>query len=228
MTTLVTTERTGKMKKIGGGLRVSLEYEMDETRMSSIRMWVAKKAMFDEIRIVNEGINVLREGANTKSIGPDPNFDSVLDIQLHYATNSGYQVDLLCAKREDAEKYIKAHKLGGNSSASLQVYNREIPENGGFSGLINNLQIVNTVQGPTRLAIFDDVTTSDPDLGTALVDNELLGVDTRFSLIFYQQARGILSEEKYDPRTQVRERFLSRWFGWYLQDPDARVSFRYT
>ena len=231
MTTIVTGERTGKLKKIGGGLRVSLEYEMDQTRMSSVRMWVARKAMRDEIRIVNEGVNVLANNATTENIGSSPNARSIREVNLYFSQNSGYRIDLLCAKKEEADKWIEAHQVGGQWSAtpaqnSVITYNRPVPA-GQFTDVTNTIEVVNFTSGPNRLAIFDDTTTDDPDLGTALVDNELLGIDTRFGLILYQQARGVLSEERYDPRTQVRERFISRWFGWFLQDPDARVSFRY-
>ena len=132
VTTLSTGERTRKMKKIGGGLRVSLEYEMDATRMSSVRFWVGKMALSDEIRMVNEGINVLRGSAAGVAIGATPDFDSILQVQTHFSTNCAYQIDLLIARKADARKWIKAHQTAGSTAS--EVFNRVVPS-GRFGGV---------------------------------------------------------------------------------------------
>jgi len=221
VTTVTSGERLGKMKKIGAGLAVSREYEMDQTRMSSIRMWVAQLAIGDEIYMAHEGINILKAGAATEDIGASPDYDSILEVQLHFVGNGIYRLDKLFARKTESRAWIKAHQTAGSDP-----FNRPAPD-GRFDQVYNSIQVANGVPGPTQLYVVSDTTNTDPHLGTTLATNDLLGLDSRFALIFFQLAAGMLSEERYDPRTQVRERFLSRWFGWFLQDPDARILFRY-
>ena len=223
VTTLTSGERLGKMKKIGAGLAVSREYEMDQTRMSSIRMWVAQLAIGDEIYMTNEGINMLRGGLTPTSLGGALDIDDILNVQLHFVGNGIYRLDKLFATKTGGRKWIKAHQTVGDPATAGTVFNRPVPD-GRFDQIYNSIQVANGVQGPTQLYLTAATSADDPHEGTVLTDTDLLAIDSRFALIFFQLAAGMLSEERYDPRTQVRERFLSRWFGWFLQDPDARTA----
>ena len=223
VTRLTTSTETGQTFKVGEGLATSNEFDLSNLRMQTVRTWVRRVAMRHEIYIVNRGINVLYEASGSGvNIGSSPNLASILRVALHFSDSesNGYAIDRLFALKQEAEEWI---------IASVESSDNKVPFNapdGRFSGIFGGVQLMNGVQEPVRLGVVGPNST-DPNVGVNLVADDLLGLDSRFGLIFYRQQRGMMDESKYDPRSQVTERFLSQRVGWQLQDSNAVVKFRY-
>ena len=227
LTTLTTSEDTGRTKKIGAGLRVSREAELNATIMSEIRMWVRRQGVRDEIRMVNEGVNLLKDGIPTGvSLGTRASLglSDILDVNMHFGAESGYVMDTLLALKDSAKIWIEAN----NSSGTSNKYNINAgtPERG--AAAYGGIELVNAGSGVIRLAYFSDLHATNPNSGVNLVQNEMIGFDSRWSLILYRQARGVTNENRYDPSTQVRDYFMTQRFGWHRQDPAARGRFSWT
>ena len=232
LTTLTTSENTGRTKKIGAGLSISREFELNMTLMSEVRMWVRRQGMRDEIRIVNEGVNVLRtaitrsgSAAATVPLGAGAalGLDAVITVNTHFGSESGYMLDMLLGLKSTVRTWIRANVA--QPSGGVEI-NRMLP-GGTFSSVFNNVELVNMTNGPTRVAYFDQMN-SDPNIGNTLVDKELIGCDSRWALVLYRQARGVTNENRYDPSTQVRDYFLTQRFGWHLQDEAALARFNWS
>ena len=227
MTTLTTSERQGRTKKVGAGLRVSREAELNTTLMSEVRMWVRRQGMRDEIRMVNEGVNLIKDGIDdAPSLGTVASLglSDILDVNMHFGAESGYILDTMVALKSSAKAWIEAN----NSSGAANKYdiNPGTPQRG--AAAYGGIELINAGAGVIRLAYFDTANASDPNVGVNLVDRELIAFDSRWTLVLYRQARGVTNENRYDPATQVREYFLTQRFGWHRQDPNARVRFFWT
>ena len=90
-----------------------------------------------------------------------------------------------------------------------------IPQAGRFVSVFPGVTLLNSVSGPTVTAFVGN--SEIPGWST---DN-FIGVDQRFALSLMRRARGTRDEGDYDPETQVRRRFLSQHFDWYLEDINA-------
>ena len=231
LTTLTTGEATGRTKKVGAGLSISREFELNSTLMSEVRTWVRRQGMRDEIRIVNEGVNLLKSSVtsdNTENIGSVAvlGLDAIIEVNTYFGSGSGYMLDLLLGTKPAVHQWIRAN-VGNPITGAVNEVRRGYPA-GAFGSVFNNIELVNRASGPTRVAYFDDTSaTTDPNVGNTLVNTELLGIDSRWSLILYRQARGVTNENRYDPSTQVRDYFLTQRFGWHLQDVNAIARFVY-
>ena len=210
-TTLRVGTTAGQTKKIGEGLRISTEATFNELYMESVRIWVRRLAMRDEIRMVNEGINILDTivSGTTRAydrIGATPNLASILEVNMY--GDSGYQYNLLITERASAAKWIEANVRANG-------YPLDVPA-GRFNSALPGIQLVNTIGAPTRLAFVSDTETN-------LEDNQMLAVDQRFALSLKRTARGMVDEEIYDARHQVRERYITQRYGWHVMDAEAVV-----
>ena len=220
----------GETEKIGLGVRFSKEFANNAMRMAMVRLWVMRQALRDEVYMVNSGVNLLYDttqesGGRTEDIGATLNLDSILDVQLYFGAEEGYALDLLVARKPEAKKWIKANIAAGDSTSE---FNRSPNESGRFGGVLGEIQLVNEVMGPTRLAYVGGATAgTDVNAGTKIPEDKMLGVDSRFGLVFYQAARGLMLEEQYKPQEQVNERYMTRRFGWARHDEKAVVLFSF-
>jgi len=226
MTTLSTSEETGRTKKVGAGLRVTREFELNATLMSEVRMWVRRQGMRDEIRIVNEGINLLRTNTSTATtLGADANLGrkTFQTITTHFSSGSGYIMDKIVGLKSAILRLDEVAAQAGNANFAA---GSGVPPN--FQGLYAPITIINRGVGPLEAAYVDDAHATNPNLGANLAVREIIGLDSRWALILYRQARGVTNENRYDPATQVREYFLTQRFGWHLQDSGALARFDWT
>lgn len=210
-TTLRTGTSVGQTKKIGEGLRVSTEATFNDLFMDTVRIWVRRLAMRDEIRIVNEGIDILRRVAEAQtggatSLGSTPSIRQIVRVNLH--SRGEYSYNLLLSNLTVAERWVEANVRANN-------FPLNIPQ-GRFGSAFPGIELVNRVDAPTRLAFVDDGTS-----GLTQAANHLIGVDQRFALNLKRTARGMVDEEIYDARHQVRERYITQRYGWHLMDDEA-------
>ena len=227
-TTLSYAEIPGKTKKFGGGLRFSDEFQLSDINMGLLRMWARRMAMRDEIKIVNEGLEAALRAAGTTAdvtLGSgDFDFDDILRLSFFDGgsnsttnpnENNGYQLMSLFAVESVAMRIAKAYGSTGNPGVLSQY-----PQ-GAFGNLINAIELINGLGGPTRLGLVRDnsvvVTAGTLELNA----NTILGVDTRFALILQRQARGITSEDMRIAKQQITERYTTQRLGWMASDPDA-------
>ena len=215
-TTLRVGTSTGQTKKIGEGLRISSEAAMNAMYMESVRIWVRRLAMRDEINIVNEGLNILRlvaEQQTAEVLGSNPTLDDVIQVNLH--STGAYDFTLLVANKTTAARWIRANVRAGWDGTPPNFYPADLPADR-YASAFPGVSLVNSVYAPTRLAVVND-----GDAGFTQSGNHLIGVDQRFALSLKRTARGVVDEELYDPRHQVRERYITQRYGWHMTDKDA-------
>ena len=220
-TTLRVGTSTGQTKKIGEGLRISTEATFSEMYMESVRIWVRRLAMRDEIRMVNEGIDILRRVAETQgtpasnSLTATPSLDDVIRVNL-YSTGA-YDYNLLIANQGNAHLWIAANVRSGWGTTPANFYPADMPGDR-FGSVFPGVQLVNSVYAPTRLAVVND---GEGGLAARPTGTHLIGVDQRFALSLKRTARGMVDEEIYDARHQVRERYITQRYGYHLVDVEA-------
>ena len=228
LTSITLSERSIRLKRIGAGVRVSRQFELNNIRMTAIRTWIRRQGMRDEIRMIHEGVNTLiasatRTGAPAAvSIGTAPSFAQVLSVYTGFGTSSGYSVDLLITSTANAETFLQS-----NIAVSQAGYVLDLPDRAQISGgILPRINYVNANVREVNLIGFDRVQDSsgnDPgvDVGINLHEDHMLAVDSRFALIFLRRARGVVTAEQYFPRSESRERYMTQYFGWGEQDPEA-------
>ena len=211
-TTVTTGTQTGRTDKIGAGLRISDEYQLNALNMETIRMWVRRVAMRDEITIVNEGVAILAANATlVKALGA-LGLRDIIDVNLY--GNGGYQFNTLVSTRTGASAWIEANVQSLGTSNQGPILDGS---NQSFGSAIAPIQLINSTYGPTRLGFVDDGAV------TGLVDEELIGVDQRFALVLKRTQRGQTDETQRISSHQVTERYLTQRYGWDLEDPSAVV-----
>ena len=230
-TTLTVSERVGSLKKIGEGLRVDANMEFSNLFMESIRMWVAKLALHTETAIVNAGLRVLYSSipssgeraftAAANLLGSVPNMRNIINVNLHTGPGNAYSYNILFMRQSDAQTWIEANTLALGATSSGQTTTQAmIPQPGRFVSVFPGVTLLNSISAPTVVAFVGD---SEVSGWTA---NNFIGVDQRFALTLMRRARGTRDEGDYDPETQVRRRFLSQHFDWYLEDINAVKAWR--
>ena len=217
-TTVTTGTDTGRTEKIGAGLRISDEFQLNALNMETIRMWVRRVAMRDEITIVNEGVAILaaNAGASIATLST-LSLKDIIDVNLY--GNGGYQYNTLVSTRTGAASWITANvqSLGGNNTGPLLDGSSQ-----SFGSAIAPIQLINSTYGPTRLGFVDDGAV------TGLANAELLGVDQRFALVLKRTQRSQTDETQRISSHQVTERYLTQRYGWDLEDPSAVVQWTMT
>ena len=221
-TTLTVSERQGTLKKIGEGLRVDANMEFSNLFMESIRMWVAKLALHTETAIVNAGLRVLfasipASGTRAfQSLGATPNLEDIINVNLYTGPGNAYSYNLLVMRQSDAATWIESNTMALASAGSGNTTTQAmIPQPGRFTTVFPGVTLLNSISAPTVLAFIGD------DEISTWTATRFIGVDQRFALTLMRRARGTRDEGDYDPETQVRRRFLSQHFDWYLEDINA-------
>lgn len=220
VTTLSTQVDSGRTFMVGEGLATSRKFELNDLRMQTVRMWIRRVAMRHEAVIVNRGLNILHgAGGSGVSLGSSTNLNSIIKVVLHYVNqvNNGYQIDKLFALQAESEEWMVANIENPN--------NMFRPPEGRFSNIFGGVQLGGSFREPPTLYPVGP-SNADPNIGVNFGMHDLLGIDSRFGLIYYRQARGFMQEEKYEPRSQLRERYLSQEGGWQNQDAEASVLFK--
>ena len=222
LTSITLSEQVVNLKRIGAGVRVSRQFELNNIRMTAIRTWIRRQGMRDEVRMVHEGVNALiaaatAAGGTVDPIGTNPNFEQVLNTFTGFGTESGYSVNLLITSTANATKFIQA-----NMAASGNGYVLDLPDRAQVAGgVLPRINYVNANVSEVTLVGFDMVNTTDVNQGINLPVNQMIAADARFALVFLRRARGIVTAEQYIPRKEARERYMTQYFGWGEQDRDA-------
>ena len=225
LTSITISERSIRLKRIGAGVRVSRQFELNNIRMTAIRTWIRRQGMRDEIRMIHEGVNTLITNApaarvTIDDIGTAPNFAKIMSVFTGFGTSSGYAVDLLITSTANAETFIQA-----NMAVSGDGYVLNLPDRAQVSGgILPRINYVNANVREVNLIGFDRVNTSDVNLGINLPAAHMIVVDSRFALIFLRRSRGVVTAEQYFPRSESRERYMTQYFGWGSQDPEATLT----
>ena len=222
LTSITLSERSIRLKRIGAGVRVSRQFELNNIRMTAIRTWIRRQGMRDEIRMIHEGVNTLISAAPALSSPRDdltssPNFAKVLSVYTGFGTGSGYSVDLLITSTANAETFLQSNIAVGQAGYILDLPDRARVA----GGILPRLNYVNANVREVNLIGFDTVATSDVNLGINLPALQMLAVDSRFALIFLRRTRGVVTAEQYFPRSESRERYMTQYFGWGSQDAAA-------
>ena len=220
LTSITLSEQVVNLKRIGAGVRVSRQFELNNIRMTAIRTWIRRQGMRDEVRMVHEGVNALitaSSGFTAVPIGANPNFKQVMDTFTGFGTESGYSVNLLITSTANATTFLQS-----NIAVNDAGYILDLPDRAQIAGgILPRINYVNANVSEVTLVGFDTVATTDVNSGINLPANQMIAADARFALVFLRRARGIVTAEQYIPRQEARERYMTQYFGWGPQDNEA-------
>ncbi len=223
--------RTAELKKVGVGVAVTDEFNSNNIRVSAVQTWVERVAVNHERTIVNEGIAVIEDGtgaavgggntpAPTANVGS--NLKGIIEVNTYF--EEPYMLDLLIANKTTAQKWIQAvvqSNLTGVANSGTNVTSGDFQPYaaGRFSGLFSPITLINQNSAPTRLGYLTDGGTHG--LGT----NEMLGIDSRVTLVMYRHARGSVNERERIASQQIEARYMTERYGFMLEDINSRVVF---
>lgn len=205
-------QKDGEMRKVGRGLEFTKRSLTNQAFMEGLRRWVMKIALRSETAIVNPGLDILYKsiagrGATFTGVGATPTRRSIIKVNLYRGSGNAYLYNLLVMREEDAEHWIDAN-VNANVGTSIAA-------DGRFATVFPGVELVNNVQGPTRVAYIGN---SEID---GWADNNFIGVDQREALTLVRVVGGNMDENEYDPSTSIYTRFISQLFDWVLEDPNA-------
>ena len=205
-------EKTGELRKVGRGLEFSKRALSNAAFIEGLRRWVMKIALRSETAIVNAGLKIMYDSIAGRSatftgVGATPNRQSIIKVNLFRGSGNSYLYNLLIMREEDAEQWIDANVNANVGTA--------IAASGRFASVFPGVELVNNVQGPTRVAYVGNTEI------TGWADNNFIGVDQREALTLVRVIGGNLDEQDYDPQTGVYRRFVSQLFDWNLEDTNA-------
>ena len=217
--------RTVGLKKVGIGLAVTDEFNSNNIRVSSVQTWVERVAANHEITIVNEGVNTIITGPNTRTGGgaaigiPDGggagnSLGGIINVNTWF--EEPYMLDLLITNKTGARAWIATNVQAGGAGANLLPY-----AGGRFSDIFAPISVVNRNSQATRLAYLSDV----HNAATGLANNSLIGIDSRVCLVMYRHARGSVNERERIASQQIEARYMTERYGFMLEDVNARVRF---
>ena len=231
VTTIKFANVKGRTKKYGGGIRWSDEFALEMTNLSLLRMWARRRAMRDEIKIVNEGLAAalnVAGAAHDIDLGAGAlTVDDILELALFDGgddpaqnpnEDNGYQITAVFGVKDVVKRLMQGY-LAAGTPGFLSQYPDMV-----FTNFWNAVELINSgLGGPTRLGLVRQNAVAPSD--TLKVDSTTaLGLDTRFALTLQQTARGMKTEDMRIGREQVMERYITKRTGWMVSDPEAVVN----
>ena len=215
---LTFTEKTGELRKVGRGLEFSKRALTNTAFIDGLRRWVMKIALRSETAMVNVGLDIMYKsiagrGATFEGVGASPDRSSIIEVNLHRGSGNAYLYNLLVMRQEDAQVWIDAN-VNANVGTAIAPAGR-------FTSVFPGVELVNNVQGPTRVAYIGDTEID------GWANNHFIGVDQREALTLIRVLGGNLDEQDYDPQTTVYRRFISQLYDWNLEDPNAVTGWQY-
>ena len=217
--------RSTELQKVGIGVAVTDEFNSNAIRVSAVQTWVERVAVNHERAIVNEGVRtiVLGTGAGinpANSAIPIQNQAVTADLAGIILVNTyfeePYVMDLLLCDKATARTWIAANvQAGGAGTNSFLPY----PQ-GRFSGVFAGIDLVNANSQPTRLAYLTGGSTA-----TGIAADQLIGIDSRTTLVMYRHARGSVNERERIPSQQIEARYMTERYGFMIEDVNSRIRF---
>ena len=218
--------RTAELKKVGIGVAVTDEFNSNNIRVSAVQTWVERVAVNHEIAIVEEGVNTIksgtRAGVNNQDIPLSQQtvtggLEGIVTVNTWF--EEPYMLDLLIARKDDAIDWITLNVQAGGMGAQFLQY-----PGGRFSDVFSAISLVNRNNQPTRLAYLRNGTSGNP-AGHGLAANDMLGIDSRVTLVMYRHARGSVNERERIASQQIEARYMTERYAFMIEDPNSRVLF---
>ena len=216
--------RTAELKKVGIGLAVTDEFNSNNIRVSAVQNWIERVAVNHEIAIVEEGVNTIkagtRAGVNNANIALtnediDRNLGGIIKVNTWF--EEPYMLDLLIGTKATAVEWIEISVNSGptaNAIGNFQPYPA-----GRFSEIFAPISLVNRNSQPTRLAYLRNTGNH------GLVADDLLGIDSRTTLVMYRHARGSVNERERIASQQIEARYMTERYAFMIEDSNSRVLF---
>jgi hypothetical protein len=227
--TLKLGRRTVTLKKIALGLRWTYEFARNAPmRADGIRRWVQRVATRHEMALVKEGIMTILEGlthidfpgngdftaaggAGTTSWHDNPGYALANHILLHLQLDDPYQVDTILGGKNSIIRYL----LTDSVNYSLNEFAQRNPQFSPRARLLNQLGTTEAV-GVLKDDSYTELTDGTHD------DNRMLLFDSATTLAYLRQTGSQTDEIDQDPSQQIVTRYLSRIYGFYIEDDNAR------
>lgn len=221
VSTLKLGKRTVVLKKIALGLRWTYEFARNSPmRVDGIRRWVQRVATRHEMSLVKEGIETILSGlspvafSNNPALAADedmPGFSLANHIKLHLQLDDPYQVDTILGGKTAIIRYL----LTDVKSYGLNDFNSMNP------ALTPRARVMNQLGTSTKVGVLKDsftgLTGSDADQAS-----KMLLFDSNTTLAYLRQTGSQTDEMDTDPSQQLITRYLSRIYGFYLDDVNSR------
>ena len=209
------------LKKVACGIRWTYEFARNsEIRAEALRRWVARVAISHEIALVNEGLSTILSTVDGESCHhvTGKSF-TVEDItSLLFELDEPYQVDTVVGGPSPVVKYLNLNT--GFTQQTMAYIAAMNPE------LIPNPSPLNNIMVPTQYGVIKtDVGTGVVGASTRLeyAQNHLLMFDSAETLGYIRQANSETDELDTEPSQQFVTRYLSRYYGFYLNDLNGRM-----
>ena len=216
---IVMGNRRGRLFKVGRGLTTSREFELDNTRMDGVRRWVTRAALRDRLFTTHEGASILKIQAGTATAGNTfsaNDLDAILNVNMYW--DQGFNMTTLFARKAASIKWIKANIRQGTENTFMRSPNR-------FESVLPDVSLGNDVYAPSLVNYVPD-SVNGIEADNWLQADDLIGFDRNQCLVLMRRQNGVLAEEHYDPATQVRTRFFTREYGWFLELAGGVVIFQ--
>ena len=227
--TITLGSRNITLKKVALGLRWTYEFARNsEVRVDQLRRWVARVAVSHEIALVKEGLNTIMstvDGESTRLVGTSgsPKTHTVEDIcSLLFELDEPYQVDTVIGGPSAVVSYLNVNT--GPTTLGIDYFARAHPE------LVPNPTPLNNIMLPTQYGVIKEdigpAGASRDATGALKVtgpEKDLLLFDSMETLGYIRQINSETDELDTDPSQQFVTRYLSRYYGFYLNDLNGRM-----
>lgn len=234
--TITMGSRNITLKKVALGLRWTYEFARNsEIRVDQLRRWVTNVAIQHEIALVQEGLTMIMATVDGESIhevgkASNKNFTTADITSLLFELDEPYQVDTVVGGPGGVVSYLGVVGQSTTGGAFLDYFQRMHPE------LVPSPNPLNNIMLPTQYGVVKSnigpaggvransntltVTGSNP--------NDLLLFDSAETLGYIRQLNSETNELDTDPSQQFVTRYLSRYYGFYLNDFNGRMKVYFT
>ena len=236
--TITMGSRNITLKKVALGLRWTYEFARNsEIRVDQLRRWVTNVAIQHEIALVQEGLNMIMatvDGEAIHQVGASSNYNfTVEDItSLLFELDEPYQVDTVVGSPSGIVGYLGVNDYTtARAGAYLDYVQRMHPE------LVPNPNPLNNIMLPTQYGVVKSnigpagsarTASNFLQVVHATENKDLLLFDSTETLGYIRQLNSETNELDTDPSQQFVTRYLSRYYGFYLNDFNGRMKVYFT
>ena len=213
-------QRTVDMRRIGLGIQYSDIFTANAVRASALARWVDRRAVRDEIFLVNEALKVVTNGVPAGATISDPiTATDVLEIQTSF--RNGNVADRIIGRKSAAIKYAIASRAAIVSTAASAT-SAPAELGGGIGALAELLARPTFANQMSRLEQLYYL--NDTDAGEADIDvDRLLLLDSITTIGMLLHSGDPYDRTDFHAQSATERRFFAMWFGFYLQTDAPRI-----
>ena len=215
---VVTLETSdAEIKKVGLGLGLTDEFLGNSNRVAAAAIWVSRVAVRHLIAVSREIVNAMldhaaelvADGDNSRVMtGVAKNLDGIIDLNFEF--EEPYAITTLIANKATAKDWVKAVVASGLTTTDVGDFAPYAP--GRFSDLFGSIRLLNQSSAPTGLGYIE---------GTKLVNNQMIALDARTTVVMYRHARGSINERERIANRQMEARYLTERYGVDVDEPNS-------